>query len=715
MAARPELKQCTRHLTGQRRRFRTVGCLLVLMVGGWLTQGTAMAQETLISKQHVISVVDQLVEIHGPAEQARMTRCIEQVARFWRAEDGTPEEFVTFCRDNYIADPELRQQTAVRYEEAFASIFGHLREMGKDLDWHLSVDTGPILPIDYAFARISPGAHIAEDMFKAKVAFIALLNFPLYSLEERLQYGPNWTREEWMQARLVEGFAARVPPEISQKLSEVYITGDQYISNYNIHMYHLLTPDGQRPFPEGLRLISHWNLRDELKAQYAEPDGLTRQEMIHEVMLKIIRQEIPAAVIDNPAVDWQPASNEVTISPVVDGDVPENWTQTGAPGDPVDNAREPDTRYEHWLNMFHAQRAADPYYPLMPTMIERRFQRDREIPEDEVEQVFMSILTSGTMAKIGRFIEDRLGRPLRPFDIWYDGFKVRSSISQDELDRIVGEKYPSVEAFQNDMPNILRQLGFDSGTTEFLVSRITVDPSRGAGHASGPGRKTDQARLRTRIPATGMDYKGYHIAIHEFGHNVEQVLSLNTVDHTLLRGVPNAAFTEGFAFVFQSRDLQLLGLSADDSTREQLKALDNLWGTYEIAGVSLVDMRTWHWLYEHPAAAPAELKEAVIAIAKDVWNEFFAPVFRVRDSEILAVYSHMIDYPLYLPSYTLGHIIAFQVEQHMKQSNLASEMERMCKMGSVTPDLWMKHAVGGPISAEPMLQAAEEAVRVLAQ
>ncbi|MFQ6093332.1 MAG: hypothetical protein ACE5OR_11800 [bacterium] len=55
-----------------------------------------------------------------------------------------------------------------------------------------------------------------------------------------------------------------------------------------------------------------------------------------------------------------------------------------------------------------------------------------------------------------------------------------------------------------------------------------------------------------------MNYKGYNIALHEFGHNVEQVFSLNRVDHTLLRGVPNTAFTEGFAFGLQPRDLLLI-------------------------------------------------------------------------------------------------------------------------------------------------------------
>ena len=79
------------------------------------------------------------------------------------------------------------------------------------------------------------------------------------------------------------------------------------------------------------------------------------------------------------------------------------------------------------------------------------------------------------------------------------------------------------------------------------------------------------------------------------------------------------------------------------------------------------------------------------------------------------MYSHMIDNSLYLPNYPLGHIIAFQVEEHMKSGGMAQEMERMCKIGSVTPDLWMKEAVGAPISTAPLLHAAEEALVALAQ
>ena len=39
------------------------------------------------------------------------------------------------------------------------------------------------------------------------------------------------------------------------------------------------------------------------------------------------------------------------------------------------------------------------------------------------------------------------------------------------------------------------------------------------------------------------------------------------IDHTLLQGVPNNAFTEALAFVFQARDLELLGLSKPTAER----------------------------------------------------------------------------------------------------------------------------------------------------
>src|SRR4029079_1332248 len=143
-----------------------------------------------------------------------------------------------------------------------------------------------------------------------------------------------------------------------------------------------------------------------------------------------------------------------------------------------------------------------------------------------------------------------------------------------ELDERTRKRYPTAEAYAADIPRLLRELGFAPDRARVAAERIVVEPARGSGHAMGAARRDDQAHLRTRVGPQGMDYKGYNIAVHEMGHNVEQVLSTDTIDHTLLQGVPNTAFTEALAFVFQARDLELLGLGEPDPAALHLAALD---------------------------------------------------------------------------------------------------------------------------------------------
>jgi oligoendopeptidase F len=218
--------------------------------------------------------------------------------------------------------------------------------------------------------------------------------------------------------------------------------------------------------------------------------------------------------------------------------------------------------------------------------------------------------------------------------------------------------------------------------------------------------------LRTRVEKNGMNFKGFNIAVHEMGHNVEQTLSMNDIDHYFLNGVPNTAFTEAIAFVFQSHDLDLLGLSTSNPQGESLKTLNDFWAVYEIAGVALVDIEVWHWMYDHPTATPAQLKTAVLDIAKNMWNTYYASVFKKKDVLLLAIYSHMIDSYMYLPDYPLGHLIAHQIEEQVKKSgSVGKEVERMVQSGCIAPDLWMKNATGLPVSAQAMLEATERALK----
>jgi oligoendopeptidase F len=208
-----------------------------------------------------------------------------------------------------------------------------------------------------------------------------------------------------------------------------------------------------------------------------------------------------------------------------------------------------------------------------------------------------------------------------------------------------------------------------------------------------------------------MDYKGYNIAVHEFGHTIEQTLSLYDVDNYMMSGVPNTAITEALAFVFQSRNLMLLGMKDDNPEKDKMETLDEAWSLMEIMGVGIVDMKMWKWLYENPDATPSELKESVIAIATDTWNKYFAPVIGVKDSPILAIYSHMVNSPLYLANYSYGQIVQFQIEEYLKGKKFADEIDRMYSQGRLTPQQWMKGAVGAKISTQPLLNSLEEALK----
>jgi hypothetical protein len=642
----------------------------------------------------------------GEEARARLQRGLEQIAAFWRAEDGHAAVFEDFVRANFAVDSRTLDTFFERMEFALESLDGHMLEINRDFRRQSDLDLGPIYPFDEALAGYDPSAHVIDDFFANKLAFTVLLNSPLTTLEQRLSEGERWSRRQWAEARLAERFGKRIPAEVNLAIGQAAARAGQYISEYNIWMHHLVDAKGARLFPPRLRLLSHWNLRDEIKADYADPKtGPAKQRTIQRVMERIVTQTIPAAVVNNPRVDWNPTTNEVKPSAVKDFDT------APSPSEAPSGAKEGDRRYATLLETFRAARRADPYSPTAPTLIARRFDENRQIPEERFRKMLEEVLASPLVPRVAKLIAERLGRPLEPFDIWYSGFKPRGAYTEAQLDEIVRKKYPTAEAYKKDIPNLLAGLGFSREKAQTLADNIIVDPARGSGHAMGAARRGDKAHLRTRVEKEGMNYKGFNIAVHEMGHNVEQTFSLNAIDHTLLAGVPNTAFTEALAFVFQGHDLELLGLSKPGAREKALTTLNDFWGTYEIAGVALVDMGVWHWMYEHPDASSAQLKEATLAIARDVWNRYYAKVFGLRDVVLLAIYSHMIDSFLYLPDYPLGHMIAFQIERQMEKAGaIGPEFERMATIGNVAPDLWMKKATGAPVGPAALLAATESAL-----
>ncbi|HVG37570.1 MAG TPA: hypothetical protein VNA10_07530, partial [Thermoplasmata archaeon] len=489
----------------------------------------------------------ELLAKYGEGQRDRLARGLKQVAQFWRAEDGDSKAFEEFARANFAGDAATLDALFTRMEFAMESLDGHMVEINRDFRMQSDLDRGPIYPFDETLAGYDPSAHVNDDFFANKLAFVVLLNFPLTTLEQRLAEGEGWSRRQWAEARLAQRFSKRIPAEVNLAIAKAASESAQYIAQYNVWMHHLVDERGNRLFPPKMRLLSHWNLRDEIKADYGDAsNGLAKQRAIQKVMERIVTQTIPKAVIDNPNVDWNPFTNEVRPAAEKDFDAPPPATSAVAATKPT-NAPEPDTRYATLLADFQASRKADPYSPTAPTLIARRFDENRELPEARVRKMFEDVLTSPLVPRVAKLIEKRLGRPLEPFDVWYSGFKQRGKYSEAELDEIVRKKYPTPEAYKKDIPNILQKLGFSKEKAESVADNIVVHPARGSGHAFGAGKRGFKAYLRTRVEKEGMNYKAYNIAVHEMGHNVEQTFSLNAIDHTLLAGVPNTAFTEALA------------------------------------------------------------------------------------------------------------------------------------------------------------------------
>ncbi len=657
---------------------------------------TAQNIESILDAAVIKQVKDDLIKQHGESQRFRVEKGVDQVARLWLKSDGSKEDFTEFCKQNFIGKEDQLEKFFVKLEFYNEILNGYYTEMVLDMNQPLSLDWGELLPIDMAMASYNPSAHISDDFFENKIAFMGMLNFPTYKYDELVDKGPKWSRKDWAYARMGGGNNTRIPASVNQKANELGTQTQRYVYEYNIAMGNLVDDKFKTFFPKEMKLISHWGLRDELKARYAAKEDLAKQQLIYQVMQRIIRQDIPLQVINSNKYQWNPMTNKVF----------EN-------GKEIATTFEPDTRYANLLKTFESARLFDLYNHDYPTAIGRSFELGREIPEKEIESMFTELLSSQQARKAAKLVEKRLGRKLQPFDIWYNGFQGTQKVAEEELDKIVAQKYPTIEAFENDIENILVKLDFSKEDAAFIAGKIRLDPARGAGHCAGAQMKNYKSRIRARIPKAGMNYKGYNTVMHELGHAVEQTLNLYKSDYYVLRGVPNVAFTEAFAFVFQDRSIDLLGVKMDKQNEQELKSLDLLWSAYEIMGVSLVDMKVWRWMYEHPKATPAELKIAVADIAKEVWNKYYADVYGVKDQVVLAVYSHMIYRALYLPDYAIGNVIQFQLEDYLKDKKIGVEMPRMIAAGNIIPQLWMKNAVSHEISVKPLLQSVDKALTVI--
>jgi hypothetical protein len=318
------------------------------------------------------NIKSRMILEFGEAAHSEIDKGVDRVAALWQAEDGSAEEFQDFCLQNFISTPQEKAEALATIEKNLEIVRGFSHQISRALSAPIVLDLGDITPLDRIFRRSTP----STNYYQSKLAFYVALNFPKYSLEEKLSQGENWTRQEWAMARLGDMFSERIP-EAARAAAEIPMQGwEDYFNRYFIHMDRILTPDLKIIFPEGIRLNCHHGLRDNLKGQFTKPGGLERQRLIYRVMLRIIEQTIPSEMIDGRDFFWEPKSNLLYKQ--------ENSQFQQIPGQP-----EGGSRYGRLLASFRHQRALDPYYPQAPDFISRTFE-SRQIPEEEVEALILS-------------------------------------------------------------------------------------------------------------------------------------------------------------------------------------------------------------------------------------------------------------------------------------------------------------------------------------
>ncbi|MBU0617528.1 MAG: hypothetical protein KKI02_07410, partial [Planctomycetes bacterium] len=531
------------------------------------------------------------------------------------------------------------------------------------------------------------------QLYSQRIAFLILLNFEPPTLEAMQRDGRGWSTDQWVAARLTRGLPPRIPADVQTAVRRTHIAAKNWIYGLHPKVGALVDADGNRLYEPGTTLLPHWKVRDEAIQAYGAPDALARQRALMWCMRRCIDGTLPKVLLErDPDGPWDPRANTIG-------------------GEPI---REPIglVRYEHWLELFHAEQLLDRYYPEHPTALARSWELDREIPPQRAEQILVDLLAAPVRARLYAFLRDRVGRPLEPHDVYLSTPFERAPA--EELDAAVARRFKGLDDFERQLPTILREVGFGDADADWLASRIRVERSRDAGHSTPPGLPEYGPWLTTSLQRGRFNFAAYGTATHELGHAVEQAFSIGRPPRPALKGVPGSCAVESVANVFCDARFRLVGvkLSTEDIEPLDQMTIESMLASCQMSGPALLELRAWQWLYDHPDATAEQLRDAVLQIAADIWAEFFESYFGPDPYYLPAAYQHMIGYPLYLANYVLSDVALQQMRAHVRGKDVASELIRWYTIGRLTPDVWMERAVGAPLSVEPFLRDTE---RVLAQ
>ena len=87
----------------------------------------------------------------------------------------------------FVGDDQQRQILFDRLSQNFEALFGRFNMISLDLKRGMHLSIGEMLDVDEIFGAYEPGSHFNDDFFGNKIAFITILNFPSWTLKEKVE------------------------------------------------------------------------------------------------------------------------------------------------------------------------------------------------------------------------------------------------------------------------------------------------------------------------------------------------------------------------------------------------------------------------------------------------------------------------------------------------------------------------------------------------
>jgi hypothetical protein len=648
-------------------------------------------------KRKKMSLIDKMVEKFGVNNKEDIEIGIREAKRVWNFEKYKEEEFEKFCLENYKKEEETKDELLEKLSEILHLMTGPSQVANKiareNIDSEIKKE---VEETDRVLANFNLLTRFNEDLYNYKISALIQLNFG-----SRYENKEIKTRRDWKIYRLGNVGESYIPFEISKRYQDIDMKNTEFLNQYLLNFSNIDFADKDIEFKNNLKLMPHWNIRDYAMSLNDDKNGLKKQRALTEVFERVIKGEIPKKFINSDEYIWKIREDKLINIKTKEE---EKVEYIG-----VD-------RWEYFTKLFEITKEMDQYRK-EKDYIEYRFKNVRELELERVEKLFEDILTSENVEGIVKLIEKKLNRKVESFDIYQllnfseEKKEEKKEEKDDEKEKEKLNQYNSLEKLNSKIYDILIKLGFTKEKAEFISKKIIVQKSRSAGHAVPISTLFDVQRLRVKFQDENFDRSNFSTFMHELGHCTEGVISSYFMDHKLLWRIPNTAFTEAIAFNFQYKTDFIL--DNKEKKDDDYKVLSTFWQTYNNVLQAKFEIELYKFLYSQKELNKEIIHENSIRIANELWQKYLEKYFGKNEQALLAGYTHILFCDLYLPDYPIGRVIEYQISKFLKDKNFGTEIERICKIGSIKPDSWMKEAVNEEVSANSLLDDTKNILKKL--